>query len=345
MQARSAPAHEVDVPMTFSSDSGLLRTDACLQVQERRYEETTAWQGFGPSADDSEKAMDALVAVLKRGDRDALLQLSDPDLGRDPKQFEDQAQAYFVQMQRGEIVSIPLAYEFSGFVVFLAEFRWMGRTLSSPFVFHHEKNGTLGFLPYRTDDLTFELLRGWFEGPWGPLPGSHQSYCSQGSMSEFNYRVPTSASQSEPIPYIFLKGAPITQSSDLSSRVTATLQGMKKAINGENWIDRFAVFQSEAGAKRFKEWYQGASKSERDEYKQYVADLAPFFIFDASPLIIVYMRNPPDRVQVVYLIPSGNDLVWTNATRATVTDKLFKLGPLLSAAKLAKPFSSLEVSK
>jgi hypothetical protein len=326
------------LPLTFVSDTGPIQTKACLQVTERIYPETKTWQGFGPSADGPEKAMESLIAVFKRKDREALWQMSDAVLGRDPKQFDDQANAYFSQFETAEIASIPRAYEFAGFVVFFARLHWTGQTFSSAFIFHRGKDGAFGFLPYRTNDLTFQLVREWFDTPWGPGKAAEPSHCSTETVSHLNLRVPTSTSIVTPVPYLYLKGAPVAES-NLLAGVNATLQGMKKALADDDWIDPFSAYLAPAGSVRLKEWYRTADQRDKRMYKQHITEQEPFFIFDASPLVVVYTRTPSRLVQVMYFLASGNHLVWTNATRATVVDKLFKSGPLFEAAMLDKPFN------
>jgi hypothetical protein len=322
-----------------------VQTKVCLQVTEKRYPETQTWQGFGRSAQGAEEAMDQVQLVFKRHDKEALRQLSDPILGRDPKQFDDQAKAYFDQMETGAITTISREYEFSGFVVFLARLHWMDKTFSSPFIFHQEENGAFGFLPYRTNDLTFQLLLDWLNAPWGPSNQAEPAYCSEATITDSNYRVPTSTSTASPVPFLLLNGAPATQSTDLVARTNATLQGMKKALAADDWIDSFVPFISPEGAKRLKEWYRTASEQDKIDYKQYIMEQDPFFVFNASPLVVVYTKTPANMVQIMYFMPSGGNLVWTNSTRVTVADKLFKSAELFKAAMLPKPFSNLEIQK
>src|SRR5262249_23668973 len=123
----------------------------------------------------------------------------------------------------------------------------------------------------------------------------------------------------------------------------AALQGMKRALAADNWINTFGVHLTPEGAERLKEWYRTADQRDKEVYKQYIIEQEPFFIFDASPLIIVYTKTPAHLVQVMYFTPSGSRLVWANATLVTVADKLFKSGPLFSAAMLNKPFRGLEI--
>jgi hypothetical protein len=336
-----APGHVSYLPLVFTSDDGPIRTNACLQLTERNYPQTGTWQGFGAAADGPEKAMDELIAVFKRKDRDALFDLSDPVLGRDPKQFDDQAKAWFSQIEKGQITDIPKAYEFGPFVAFFGRLHLGDQTFSVPFIFHRESNGALGFLPYRTNDLTFKLLLDWFDSQWGPSKAAEPSYCPAATISQFNFRVPTSAAVTPPVSYLYLKGTPASESKDLSARVNTALQGMKSALSSDNWIDAFEAYLTPEGAESVKQWYRTADQRDKAIYKQSIKEQEPFFIFDAFPLVITYTKSTAHSVQVMYFAPSGNSLLWTNSTLVTVADQVFKKGPLYDAAKTDKPFSSI----
>jgi len=314
---------------------------------ERNYSETGIWQGFGASADAPEKAMDALIVVLKRGDRDALHDLSDSVLGRDQSQFDDQAKAWFIEIEKGQITTIPKGYEFGDFVVFFARLRLGDKTFATPFIFHRETNGAFGFLPYRTNDLTFQLLLEWYDSQWGPSKTAEPSYCPAAAIARFNFRLPLSTSAASPTSYLYLKGAPVPnqgQFEELAARIATTLQDMKKELTGDSWINSFRAHMAAKGSQRLKDWYATADQRDKDEYKQFITDQEPFFLFDASPLVVVYTRTLSHRIQVMYFEAStGKNLVWINSSLATVSDNVFKSGPLFRGASLDTPFSDLEI--
>ena len=148
-----------ELPITFPTWTDQVRTSACLQVIERRYASPSWWEKTKDDDDPEEKAFKAVIVALRHKDRDALWKLSDSELGRDTKQFDQQAKILFQQLQDLEIVSVPLAYEFDGLVVFYPKFRNQEQTGSASLAFAHRQDGTFGFLPYRTKRLTFELGR------------------------------------------------------------------------------------------------------------------------------------------------------------------------------------------
>src|SRR5262249_40280908 len=143
----------------------------------------------------------------------ALWKLSDPDLGRDTKQFDQQAPILFQQFQNLEIAAVPVAYEFDGLVVFYPKFRFQGGTVSGPLVFAHRQDGTFCFLPYRTKRLTLDLVDDWFQAPWGPGKTDHPAYCFDDDVRRTTHRVAPVSSDGPQASwrpsYLLLRGAPM----------------------------------------------------------------------------------------------------------------------------------------
>jgi hypothetical protein len=96
------------------------------------------------------------------------------------------------------------------------------------------------------------------------------------------------------------------------------------------------------GAGRLKPWLETAPASEADAYKTAFIEQEPFFVFDESPLVVVYTRTRPGQIQVLFFTASADKrLLWTNSSYITVADQVFKQGPMLAAAGAARPFSGL----
>lgn len=130
--------------------------------------------------------------------------------------------------------------------------------------------------------------------------------------------------------------------SDLARGVKVTLDEMNTSLS-RNAMDEFIRHLDSEGAKRTKQWYDGANDSEREIYRRKLVQQRPFFLIDASPLLVVYAKMPDNTMQVMYFTNIGNNLRWTNSTHITIVDKVFKAGPLAKAALLEKPFSELAV--
>jgi len=95
--------------------------------------------------------------------------------------------------------------------------------------------------------------------------------------------------------------------------------------------------------KRLTDWFASADPSDRRKYVSAVTELQPFFLFDASPLVVVYARSRVG-VQVMYFtLDANSELRWTNSSYIVEADKVYKRGPLYSGAMLDEPFSSLAI--
>ena len=72
----------------------------------------------------------------------------------------------------------------------------------------------------------------------------------------------------------------------------------------------------------------------------------PFFLFDASPLAVVYTRTSTKEIQVLYfLITDDRQALWVNSSHITVADQVFKQGPLFAAAATPTPFGGIVIKQ
>src|ERR1700736_5917186 len=100
--------------MVFSAEGRAIRTTASLQVTERMYPQSAWWEVVRGDARAPERALAAVIAAIKRKDRPALLNLSHPTAGRDPRRFDEQATAFFEHSGVLELNPIPRADDFDG---------------------------------------------------------------------------------------------------------------------------------------------------------------------------------------------------------------------------------------
>jgi len=333
----------------FSAEGRPIRTTACLQVAERTYPQTAWWEDSSGAADAPERALKAVIAAIKHKDRAALLRLTHPTQGRDPKRFNEQADAYFQQLGVIALVAMPRAYEFDGLVVFLAELRLKEQTaFFAPFVFASEDDGSFGFLPYRTTTVTYQLVQDWFDSTWRPAATTSSTYCDQGDIKRATHRISLGSSPGAPNraghpSQLFLIGAPIDgpgEATNLVARVKSTIENLKSALaNGGD----FVKYMTPEGGRRLKDWFASGDPTDRRKYASLVTEQQPFFLFDASPLVIVYTRSRVG-VQVMYFTLNANkELLWTNSAYIVEADNVYKRGPLYNAALLNTPFSSIAI--
>jgi hypothetical protein len=339
----------VYVPVTFHAEAQDIRTSACLQVEERVYTQPSWWEDSSSSATAAERALKAVLAAIRHKDRAALLSLTDPKEGSDTKRFDEQAGAFFQQFDALEMIGVPRAYTFDGLTVFYGRFRSPQHMLFAPFVFAHENDGTFGFLPTRTDKPTYHIVDDWFNAPWGPGPSSKPAYCSDAEVKRASDRMNLAAPTGTPVWHpsqLLFAGSPLektAEQSGLAARVKSTVDEMRTALTADK-IDDFVKHMTPEGGGRLKQWFTTADETDRNRYKNSFLPQQPFYFLDLSPLIVVYTKLQDDTVQVMYFtVRNDNALLWTNSSHVTVSDKIFKRGPLYKAASLPRPFSNVAI--
>jgi len=344
--ASAQDTRTVYAPMTFNAEAGPLRTTACLQLTERVYPSTAWWESTAGTASGPDRALKAVIAAIKQKDRAALLKLTDPAQARDTARFDQQANAFFQQFQSIRLLAVPRAYEFDGLVVFFGKFQSDTQTVYVPLTFAHEGADAFGFLPSRTDKSTFVLVNDWFN-PSPSTPVDNPPYCSDADVKRATHRLALAPSAWRPSA-LLLTGAPLDAPGSLSgvaAQVKSTIEQMKAALRGPD-LDAFFTLLTPEGGGRLKQWFATAQPAERDGYKEALIGQQPFFVFDESPLVVVYTKTRSGEIQVLYFtFTAGKRLVWTNSSHITVSDQVFKQGPLFAAAGSPKPFSSLAINK
>lgn len=338
--------HPVYVPVVFHAEARDIRTSACLQVNEHDYGPQKWWETASES-NPASRAFREVISAIQKKDRGALLKLTDPDQAKDAKKFDEQADAFFQQFEKLEIVSAPQAFAFDGLAVFFAQFRSQRGSFFAPMVFAREKDGTFGFLPLRTRKATYQIVNDWFRSAWGPGGGKEAVYCPESEISQATHRASLISPEDEKLAdrsFLLLKGGPIDGANGvaaLADRVKAKIGRMSAALTAEN-IDQFATYMTAEGGGRLKEWFKSASAAERKEYEAAIVGQRPFFLFDLSSVAVVYLKPVAGPVQVMYFtFTNNNDPIWTNSSHVTVADTIFKTGHLYKSAQAEKPFSDV----
>lgn len=343
--AYAEEAHTVYIPLIFHAEARDVRTTACFQVEETVYAQANWWQVSSGHYTAAEHAFKAVITAIQSKDRAALVKLTDASETADTKGFDEQANAFFRQFEVLEMLSASRSYEFDNLAVFFARFRTPQRMLYAPMVFTREKDGSFGFLPHRSRSASFQTVEDWFEAKWGPANSTTPAYCSDADIKRATHRVvldPSVGSKTAHPGALFLRGMPIDSQEEPAVRVKARVAAIKAALRDKG-IDDFVKLLTPEGGGRLKDWYIRADEKDRGVYKASVTEQQPFFLFDASPLVVVYTRPAKGSVQVIYLtVSEGNELLWTNSSHITGADKVFKSGPLYDAATGEKPFSGIE---
>ena len=348
--ANAQDAHVVHIPITFHGEARDIATKACLEVKEQRYPAQGAWwEDTAGAATASDRAFGEVISAIQHKNHAALLRLSDAKETKDMKRFDEQAGAFFQQFGALEIIAVPQAYDFDGLSVFFVKLRTASNKLFfAPFVFALQDDGSYKFLPSRTRKVTYELVNDWFEAPWGPSASEKPVYCSGEDIKRATHSVelaPPEGSMKAFPSRLYLTGASFTAPGDLSGLVTRlkTEIGQMSSLLAAGKINEFIADMTPEGGNRLKQWFAGADQADRDRYKSAFTRQKPFFVFDESPLMVVYTLTADGTVQVMYFTSADNELLWTNSSHVTVADQVFKKGPLYKAGLLKKPFSSIAI--
>jgi hypothetical protein len=341
--ARAQEARTVHAPLVFNAEAGALRTTACLALTERVYPASKWWETSPGEGALEERAFKAVIAAIKRKDRAALLKLTDPAQAKDTAQFDRQASSFFQQFETIQLIAVPRAYLFDGWAVFFGTFQSAAETAVVPLVFAHGAGDTFGFLPARTKGVTFALVNDWITATTAAGQKA-PAYCDDAAVRRATHRLVLAPAAWRPST-LLLTGVSLdapTRPAGRAGEAAAAIDQMKAALKGGN-VGAFLAHMTPQGAGQLKGWLDKAPPAETDAYKTAFVEQQPFFVFDESPLIVVYTKTKPGQIQVLYFTAGDRGLLWTNSAYVTTADGVFKQGPMLAAAATAKPFSAMAV--
>jgi hypothetical protein len=334
----------IHAPLVFNAEAGPLPTTACLALSERVYPTSRWWETAPGEGSAEDRAFKAVIAAIKRKDRAALLKLTDPSQAKDTAQFERQANSFFQQFESIQLVAVPRAYLFDGWLVFFGTFKSETETAVVPLVFAHQAGDTFGFLPARAKGVTFTLVHEWFTGTAGPRHDA-PAYCDEAAVKRATHRVALAQASWRPSA-LLLTGGPLNAPGPVATRAAqaaTTIDRMKAALKDGNLL-AFLVNMTPQGAGQLKPWLETAPASETAAYKTAFIEQQPFFVFDETPLVVLYTKTSTGQIKALYFtIASDGRLLWTNSAYVTGADGVFKQGPLQAAAASPKPFSALAV--
>ena len=347
------PGKSVLLPMVFHSEARVFWTSASMEVTENTHKPERWWEDANRAATPGEASFRAVVQALKNKDRKGFAERCDAQEGRDPARFEDQATALMSQLEKLEFSDIPRSLEFDDFACFCVGLRRGERVMNAPFLFRVRPGGQYGYLPYRSEALSYQLVADWLNAMGRTTSLGQPVYSDPEIKRRATHAFDILSGgrdkpQATPPLRLYLRGAPIDTRgdlSDLAQRVTNVVGVMIKALSA-NDMETFSKCLTTEGASQARKWYAGVEESDRAVYRESIALQKPFFLFDAKPLVIVYTRTPRSArgIEVMYfLVPDKGDLIWANSSHVTLTDQVFKRGPLYEAAFSQRPFSKFEI--
>ncbi|OAI20178.1 hypothetical protein A1359_21350 [Methylomonas lenta] len=336
----------VYLPIVFHSEAKDILTSLCLGVKEYDYVDNQWWSKPATGAQKPEESFKAVLTAIKAKNKQALYDLSHSEFGRDPKQFDQQAQAYFQQFETIKISSIPVAYGFDGFFVFYVNLEFNNQQAFVPFLFAVDKDGVYKFLPYRIDYIGYSFVNDWFSSSWGR--GSETpEYCKTNDYKNSTYVYPLLSPLADFLfpdkSRVLLKGTDLKKKSVKDSvfkEIGAIIQQISTADVLKDGVGGVIKYMSPESGGRVKDWFAQVGNEEKIAYVNSLVKLDPYFIFDAQPLYITYVSTP-SGVRVMYFVASGNSKpYWANASHVTDLDKLFKKGEFYDSSLKKPPFGS-----
>ena len=341
---------QVYLRVVFNAEGKLRPTSGCFNAIERVYSRSRWWSEAGAEPGSSEDAFYRVIKAFKAKDRDGLRNLSDPS-SREPKVFDAQADAFFQQFGALELSAIPRSIQVESLTVFLLTVVFQGHATSAPMVFRKGGNGQNWFLPDKSKSLAYSLARDWLDA-MQQAEISDSLYCQQSAIAQATHRIPLGSDPAVPEKdksFLYVKGvpanAPAVGQPDIRNSVDAALQTVKTALSSYQGTVLLSPIAN-VGAKRLKDWWEKASATERSNYVQSVVSQRAVFVFDLSPLLVLYSQSENGIPRVMYFVPDQNNrLMWTNSSYGTTVDRIFKDGVLYDAARATPPFGALALKR
>lgn len=276
--------------------------------------------------------------------------LSHPEFGRDPKKFKEQASAYFQQFAVFQIGDVKSYLKFDNLVVFFVQIKYGERKSDfADFPFMYDGNGNYGFLPYKSKSLVLQLAEDWFRSDWGPAKNKTARYCEPSLIKKITHRVVLDHGiHKDSAAELLLVGHNLLDTHEKSVPYADLLDqivNMKKAIKS-NRPDYFFDGFTEHAKKRNRDWFLNEKSEDlRNQYiKNFVAQ-EPFYVFNADPIFVVYVRTASSGIEALYFVRHGeSQFKLTGKSGGSPFDRIFKSKRFIDAASKEKPFSDWKVN-
>jgi hypothetical protein len=326
--------HKAYGAFIFMTEEGDLRTSACLSIDE-----VPPQAGFGGI----EPVFSALLKAFKAKDETAYDAITVPEQSSKGKKCPSTMKEFFAQFEGVTPQRIDHVYEFEDLTLVDAVLRMPDRDVTFAFAFERSTDGKLLYAPCAERTPFYAAVRTWLSDPRAGDEFSPR--CSPEVVEHATHRVPFSSDPAR-AGALLLRGAPIDDPGDLratAAKVTVAVKAIERAAAARD-VRALQKQMAEKGGEDMVKSLSQASPKDRAAYADALTGLEPFFVFDASPLVIAYVRQK-GAIRTMYFIPgSGGRLIWTNGTLFTETDGLFKRGPLDQSASLPKPFSTYRIN-
>jgi len=330
----------VAVPLVISIEDQSIRTSACIPVIEKTYgsNKRPGWVEFKKSASHTpETALVRTIDAIKSKNKSAFIKITHEELGRDPVKMTQQMGAYMQQFEVVQIGDVKGYLKFDNFLVFWVAVNFQGRSTFVDFAYALDDKGEYRFLPYRTSDLGFRAIMNWGRSKWGSTNETATGYCTQSELLDTTYAVPFDKADKYNMlaPKLMIRGASLA--SDSYQGINKHFDSLMASLRAEDY-KAYVAGMTQGGRQRIGDWLASASKEERQKYTDSILEQKPFFILDADPFYVVYVKTQSHGVQSFYMARDGGGFKWANASYATPMDRIFKQEMVVRSASQQQPF-------
>ena len=339
----------VYLPMIFKSGP-VIRTTACLQVTELDYPQSDWLGNYDGKVDTPKNAFKAMISAARRKDKSALFKITDATQRTDKKHFDNDVEFLFELIASLKTVVVPKAYEFGSLVVFPVEIMHREKINYLIYLFSRNLDGSFTFLPYGSSQSNYVIVRDWIGSKWGSSKADDSKYCTEENIKRATHRIslsnPVTAKVASPQSSLLFTGVSLSKPEELNKfakRVYSTIEEIKAEIKSPDSrnLDGFIKHLTPDGQKGLKEWFASTSQAELSNYKNSITEQMPFFLIDASPLVVVYTKSSLGSSQVMFFILNdNNELLWSHSAPISDSTKIFTAGSLRNASLESKPFVS-----
>jgi hypothetical protein len=320
--------------LMFKTEEQKVRTSACLSLDE--IPANAHYDGVEP-------VFNALIAAFKAKDEKAYNTMTVTEQSGAGRKCPQTMKEFFSEFEGFTLQRIEHVYAFDGLVLVDAVLRMPERDFTFAYAFERGPQSNLKFAPCSERTPFYAAVRSWLSDP--RVGDEFNPRCPAELIERATHRVPI-GSDSAQAGALLLRGASVEDPSDLRAtvmRVTAALKAIERAVAAKD-MRRLQKHMGTRGAAKVVEWWPTATAEQRAAYADAVTGVEPFFVFDASPLVIAYVRQK-GTIQVMYFVPAADGrLIWMNSALITDADGLFKSGPLRESAALPNPFSNYRIN-
>lgn len=333
--ALAQEASTVKIPLVFNGGEALL-TPACLEFTQKIYD--LSWDEFKARAQTPvERSLVQTINAMQAKDKAQLSAASHPDFAAQSKEFDQQANIYFVQFSSMKMQRVNRVVFYNDTAVFYVQLAYGKKSDFARFVFKVREGGNAyGFSQDSKGAVATRLIWDWFISDWGPRKTQSPAYCT---TADFTHRVTLGRNDSSNNTVLWLSGA----IPDIKNEAIDQLNRMHEYIAAGRMQEYFNALKDK---ERYTHWFNNeAGELERKQYIEYEMSKKAVFVFDLDPVFVVYTKRPNaaiDPFDVLFFIrDSGKALKLKGPSLGSTFNDLFQSKEFRAAAVEETPFKSM----